>query len=432
MLVMILNGENRSLVSDTVSSLHSWADDWTAVPVEHHPGPVLQQFLADYQEPFFLICHAGDVFTPSLARSLAERETKWSEKVAGLFLEPFGFGKSLPDEWDMRNHPVAWRTEAVKTCLPPHVFHRNYLPFGGYLPFDMMVHLQRKGWAWNTIGQEVWKPMHPKQPAWRHAQTEWSLLKPLLEAHPAADTVPRVSVVISSYNSAPYLMWAIRSVCAQSAGAWELIVIDDGSTDSTREQIRPFEVDSRIRLITHSQNRGKAFCLNQALEAVKGEWMLELDADDWLEPHAVELLVREADSLPSDVAVLYADHHEWIERHQQDLVYRGCRQAPRCFDRQLLLTGRMPIAPRLYRVAALKKIGGWLLSDPFGGRLYEDFQMLIRLSFQHALRHLPRALYHRRLRPASISHQNQFHFSRWANWVQQLMPPHERGGALRS
>jgi glycosyltransferase involved in cell wall biosynthesis len=99
-------------------------------------------------------------------------------------------------------------------------------------------------------------------------------------------TSPRlaVSVVIPCYNQGRYLGDAIRSVLQQTYPAVEVIVVDDGSTDNTRAVCDTFE---SVRLI-HQLNQGTAVARNAGLRESRGDYLIFLDADDRLLPHAVE------------------------------------------------------------------------------------------------------------------------------------------------
>src|SRR3972149_1034912 len=99
---------------------------------------------------------------------------------------------------------------------------------------------------------------------------------------------PLVSVVIPSYNRADMLRRAIRSVLAQTFTDFELIVVDDGSTDNTVNPVEEFS-DSRVRFMRRSVNEGAARARNMGVELSCGEWIAFLDSDDeWL-PRRLEL-----------------------------------------------------------------------------------------------------------------------------------------------
>ncbi len=101
-----------------------------------------------------------------------------------------------------------------------------------------------------------------------------------------------ISVVIPAYNYARYLSDAVKSVVNQS-GNWDLTVIDDGSTDSTKEVVAALadEYPDKFTYI-YQDNRGLAATRNRAVALTKGDYLLFLDADDWLCDGAIEKLNR--------------------------------------------------------------------------------------------------------------------------------------------
>jgi len=95
-----------------------------------------------------------------------------------------------------------------------------------------------------------------------------------------SDTLSLVSIVMPAYNAEKYIEEAIQSVLMQTYKHWELIVIDDGSTDNTRSIIDTFK-DKRIHLISQ-ENAGVSAARNRGIDIVKGEYITFLDADDTL------------------------------------------------------------------------------------------------------------------------------------------------------
>ena len=91
-----------------------------------------------------------------------------------------------------------------------------------------------------------------------------------------------VSIIMPSYNAANYIEASIKSVIAQTYQDWELIVVDDCSSDNTIEIIEKFN-EPRIRLFVNDKNSGAAMARNRALREAKGRWIAFLDSDDiWL------------------------------------------------------------------------------------------------------------------------------------------------------
>ena len=99
---------------------------------------------------------------------------------------------------------------------------------------------------------------------------------------------PLVTVIIPAYNHEDFVAEAIASVLSQSLKDFELLIVDDGSTDSTLDQIRTFD-DSRIRVIVQ-ENRGAAAALNRAMGEAKGRYISILNSDDRYHPERLQVL----------------------------------------------------------------------------------------------------------------------------------------------
>ncbi len=100
----------------------------------------------------------------------------------------------------------------------------------------------------------------------------------------------KVSLVMAAYNRAHTLPRALDSVLAQDHADWEVIVVDDGSTDDTAGVLARY-ADPRIRLARHAQNRGVTAAKNTGFDRCTGEWIATLDSDDELAPGALTALL---------------------------------------------------------------------------------------------------------------------------------------------
>ncbi len=89
-----------------------------------------------------------------------------------------------------------------------------------------------------------------------------------------------VSVVMPSYNTGKYIGESIESVINQSYTDWELIIVDDCSTDNTDDEVKKYLFDSRIKYFKNEKNSGAAVSRNRALREAKGKWIAFLDSDD--------------------------------------------------------------------------------------------------------------------------------------------------------
>ena len=122
----------------------------------------------------------------------------------------------------------------------------------------------------------------------------------------AAD--PLISVVLPVYNGEQYLAEAIDSVLAQSFANFELIMIDDGSTDGSQQILREYERrDSRVRVIVR-ENRGLATTLNDSIDVARGVWIARMDQDDIALHHRFECQLEWLESAGADIA------GSWVRR----------------------------------------------------------------------------------------------------------------------
>ncbi|MBR4251681.1 MAG: glycosyltransferase family 2 protein [Kiritimatiellae bacterium] len=100
-----------------------------------------------------------------------------------------------------------------------------------------------------------------------------------------------VSIVMPAYNNGEYVGATVRTVLAQTYRNWELLFVDDASTDRTAEIVASFH-DPRIRIFRNEKNLGAALSRNRALREAKGKWIAFLDADDWWHPKKLERQLR--------------------------------------------------------------------------------------------------------------------------------------------
>lgn len=127
-------------------------------------------------------------------------------------------------------------------------------------------------------------------------------------------SVPRISVVVPLYNKARHIGATIASVLVQSYAGFELVVIDDGSTDGGDEIVAAID-DPRLRLV-RQQNAGVSVARNRGVEESRGEYVAFLDADDEWMPWHLDELIGLTDEFPG--RGLYSVAHEIV---QGDIVY---------------------------------------------------------------------------------------------------------------
>ncbi len=114
-----------------------------------------------------------------------------------------------------------------------------------------------------------------------------------------------VSIVMPAFNGENFIRQAIDSVLSQTYSHWELIIVDDGSTDHTAQVIRGYGDDPRIRSV-YQENRGQAAALNHGLELARGAYVTTLDTDDWYTSNSLQDRVGFLENHPEFGAV-YGD-----------------------------------------------------------------------------------------------------------------------------
>jgi glycosyltransferase involved in cell wall biosynthesis len=113
----------------------------------------------------------------------------------------------------------------------------------------------------------------------------------------------KVSIVLPVYNGAKYIEEAIKSIQAQSFSDWELLIINDGSTDGTKDILNNIP-EARLKIIDNPKNLGLQASLNIGLNAAQGEYIARLDADDrWITKDKLEKQVRWLNSDSNNILI---------------------------------------------------------------------------------------------------------------------------------
>lgn len=215
-----------------------------------------------------------------------------------------------------------------------------------------------------------------------------------------------ISVVIPVYNVEKYLTECVDSVLAQSYTDWEIILVDDGATDSSGAICDKYVAnDPRIRVI-HQKNGGLSAARNTGLKAARREYVYFLDSDDYIEPHALEQLMDTARREHAD-AVFFDGYVFFDECEEDESDSRYIRkdtyisQNGRKILLQLLENNeyRTAVPLMIFRKDYLLENNLWFME----GIIHEDelFTFLM-YNADGRVAHCHAKLYARRIRPASI------------------------------
>jgi glycosyltransferase involved in cell wall biosynthesis len=220
----------------------------------------------------------------------------------------------------------------------------------------------------------------------------------LHSAHP--DTLassPLVSVVIPAYNAAPFLADAVRSILEQTYPHFEILVIDDASTDDTWTVAqRCADADARVRIHRNPRNLGIAGNRNRGVALARGKYLAWQDADDISMPTRLEKQVRLLEAHP-DVAIVGG----YIELFRGTTTLGVRKYAPDDASLRRCIFRYSPVAQpvAMLRLDALRSVGEYDLRYPPA----EDLDMTFRLGEHHRLANVEEVLLRYRESDASAT-----------------------------
>jgi glycosyltransferase involved in cell wall biosynthesis len=208
--------------------------------------------------------------------------------------------------------------------------------------------------------------------------------------------MPLVSVVIPTYNQADYLREALQSVLDQTVSDWEVIVINNNSSDHTVEVVEAFK-DCRFQLINFSNNGIIGASRNLGIKNAKSPWVAFLDSDDLWYPEKLELCMKETDG-----ADIIAHRFELVKNNC--VVHKSLLVKEKDFlYRNLILKGNC-LAPTttIVRKTLLDEVGGFSEKKDFV--TVEDFDLWLKMSSKQAsLRFISQVLAKYRLHDSNAS-----------------------------
>ncbi len=196
----------------------------------------------------------------------------------------------------------------------------------------------------------------------------------------------KATVLIPVLNRVKFIGYAIKSVLAQTMQDFEIIVVDNGSTDGTQDVVRSFD-DPRIKLI---QNSGGtiAYALNTGIRAAKGQYISQLDSDDVYLPETLEFMTSALDDDP--YAGLAISYYELMDSEGNPMPEFGVITHLE-YDRNNILRVEGAGAVRTWRRATLLRMG--LFDEPHYGNYGEDYDMVLKVSEHHRVIRVHKVLY---------------------------------------
>ncbi len=218
------------------------------------------------------------------------------------------------------------------------------------------------------------------------------------------NTSPKVTVIIPVYNREKYVSEAIDSILTQSFTDFELLLIDDGSTDGSVEVMRSY-TDPRIRLVYNGSNLGIPKTRNKSLQLARGEYIAMLDSDDYAHPDRLKKQVAFLDRHPD-----YAVVGSWAaEMDENGRLWRRIKIFPVSPGevQSGLLFRCCFLHPSIMARKAVLQVYGY--RDQYV--VCSDFELLVRIARKYKLGNLPQILVRHRIHAGRITYEK-------AQWVE--------------
>lgn len=205
------------------------------------------------------------------------------------------------------------------------------------------------------------------------------------------------SILIANYNNGRYLQEAINSVFAQTCKDWEIVVVDDGSTDESHKIYERYASDSRLRIYYNEQNRGCTYTKWRLIEVCRGDVFGFLDADDVLLPDALEIMTKAHKENPN--ATIVSSRHYLCDEQMNIRFESRLLNIP---DGQSYLTHGdfQPEAFVTFKTSFYKKTQGLNKNNPYG----DDQELLLLMEEVGDWIVLDKFLYKYRISDNSVSH----------------------------
>ena len=226
---------------------------------------------------------------------------------------------------------------------------------------------------------------------------------------------PKISVIVPVYNTEKYLHRCIDSVLAQTYKDFELLLIDDGSKDSSGAICDEYAArDSRVKVF-HKENGGVSSARNAGLAIASGDWIMHLDGDDWIAPDIQERLIRKGEDTGADIVMgdfLFAYSDRDILYSLPDWDNNKTASLNRYITSVWTCVWGGIHKRSLYEVYQLK--------SPQGVTYCEDFHLMARLCY-HAKKvvNIHQPFYHYRQQEGSVMHNLNKRTERDEQWVYQ-------------
>lgn len=215
---------------------------------------------------------------------------------------------------------------------------------------------------------------------------------------------PLVTIVVPAYNSEKYIAQTIESVLAQNVKEWELIVVDDGSKDNTRQIVEKYmRKDSRIILLTQKANLGVSIARNKGLQLAKGVYISFLDSDDVYRKDYIEKMLQTYQQ-HSKVSIVFCGYkHFQTPQEIAKLDSKGVTGRFVNFIKHISkVKGAYVGMAFMYKKSVLKS-KSLIFHEQTNN--FEDIEFILKATYSEKVAYIPTPLYFYRKHAESVSSQ---------------------------
>lgn len=207
---------------------------------------------------------------------------------------------------------------------------------------------------------------------------------------------PLITIITPTYNRADYIAEAVQSVLDQTYQNFEHLIVDDGSTDNTREILSPFLEDERFRYF-YQENQGQSVARNLALEHARGEFVCFLDSDNvWLPIHLESQLAVFQET--PDVDIVCGDSIT-IDEQGNEIGRKNIKRHSGYIALQMLKDNCVGMNTTMARRKCFEEMGGMSGKR----RVADDYDLWLKFSSRYRFRYVPRYLAYYRVMNDQIS-----------------------------
>ncbi len=218
---------------------------------------------------------------------------------------------------------------------------------------------------------------------------------------------PLVSIITPTFNRADFINKAVNSVLAQTYNNFEFLIVDDGSTDSTRELVQPALADPRLQYF-HQENQGQSIARNLALSKARGDFVCFLDSDNYWPAEKLSTQIELFRKHP-EYDVIYGDIIV-VDENDREITRRNMRRYSGQIAKYMIRDNCVSMNTAMARRKCFEELGGMSGKR----RVADDYELWLKFSAKYRCLYVPEFLAYYRVMDDQISSDKTRRFD--SNW----------------